>query len=104
MQDVYECSDKNMEFTYILKGIAENLIMIYELAYINGLIRVNVYQFEYLLKSFPKNVIYNYLNIIDSHELISETKKISLTQELQLSTKLNTDSFNYDFHIKKIHN
>ena len=79
-------------------------MFIYELSVMNGLMRINVYQFESLLKSFPKQVLFNYLAYINSEELIREKRNLIVNEEQNLSTRLNTHSFNYDFHIKEISN
>jgi hypothetical protein len=78
--------------------------MIYELKYQNGLIRINVYKFDSMIKTFPRNIFSDY-NIYFSDINVRREKREAVVKEVHyLSTRLNSDSFNYDFHLKEISN
>ena len=70
-------------------------MIIYELSYQGGLIRVCVYRFDSIGRSFPRSVVAN---------LSFSPQRREVSEEQQLGTRLNTDSFNYDFHLKEISN
>ena len=72
-------------------------MFIYELSYSGGVIRINVYGLDDLLSNFPKQILMNFKNL-NRREFGKDKKKELAREELRLSTKLNTDSFNYDFN------
>ena len=88
--------------SYIIKVVCDS-IFIYELAYSNNLIRINVFGMEEILETFPRQIMMNQ-QIFDRKDVIKEKKREIVKEELRLSTKLNTDSFNYDFHSLQILN
>ena len=47
--------------SYIVKVFLEEVIMIYELVFNGVIIRINVYTFEDLKKSFPRQILLNYV-------------------------------------------
>jgi len=72
-------------------------MFIYELTCTNGLIRINVYGLDDILSNFPKQVLMNFKSL-NRRDHGKEKKRELAKEEFRLSTKLNTDSFNYDFH------
>ncbi|CDW82921.1 UNKNOWN [Stylonychia lemnae] len=97
-----DCPDHNNLHSYIVRA-KDDCIFIYELNYNNGLIRINVYGLEDILANFPKQILINFKNL-NRKDLGKEKKREIVKEEMRLSTKLNTDSFNYDFHSIQIMN
>jgi len=57
-----------------------------------------------MIKTFPRNIFSDY-NIYFSDINVRRDKREMLVKEAHyLSTRLNSDSFNYDFHLKEISN
>lgn len=90
--------------TYIVKVVLEEALFVYELSFRGSIIRINVYSFEDLMKSFPRSILLNYVLFFESLETKKKKREHTVAEEIWLSTKLNTDSFNYDFHLKTIYN
>jgi hypothetical protein len=91
-------------YSYIVKTLFDDSLVIYELLYLNGLIRINVYKYDSMIKTFPRNIFSDY-NIYFAEKESSIIKRDLVVKEIHnLSTRLNTDSFNYDFHLKEICN
>jgi hypothetical protein len=57
-----------------------------------------------MIKTFPRNIFSDY-NIYFSDINVRREKREAVVKEIHfLSTRLNSDSFNYDFHLKEISN
>lgn len=89
--------------SYIVKVGLEEVIMIYELAFNGSIIRINVYAFEDIKKSFPRQILLNYVLFMEQPIVLQAKREQIVKQEFKLSTLLNTDSFNYDFHLKEVY-
>lgn len=49
-----------MLYSYIVKTLSDDSMIIYELTYNNGIIRISVYKFENVVKTFPRSIVSNY--------------------------------------------
>ena len=106
ISEEYQDSSQQLH-TYIIKPLNDDSMIIYELTYLNGLIRINVFKYESIIKGFPKALIINYNALISvprGLELIMERMRLVVSEEQSLSSRLNADSINYDFHLKEIRN
>lgn len=79
-------------------------MVVYELLYLKGLIRINVYKFDSMMKIFPRNIFSDYHLYSSDQHILRDKRENVVNETYNLSTRLNTDSFNYDFHIKEISN
>jgi len=78
-----------------VKVILDQVIVIYELTFKGFELRINVFSFEDIIAEMEL-VGMNYL---------MNTKRWEVGQEeVRMTTKLNMDSFNYDYHLQVIFN
>jgi hypothetical protein len=56
-------SSQQILYSYIIRTLFDDSLIIYELTYINGLIRINVYKFESIIKTFPRVIVSDYIQI-----------------------------------------
>jgi len=78
------------------------VVLIYELTFRGYEIRINVFSFEELVMSFPKQVLVNFFGVAELAQLMSTKLKQVAQAEVKMTTKLNLDSFNYDYHVQNI--
>jgi len=83
--------------------VLDEAIFIYDLSMKDSLIRINVYVFSDIIKSFPAQLTLNTALFWHSEEELRRKRTELVLQEKELSTKLATDSFNYDFHLRNFY-
>ncbi len=67
-------------YSYIIKTLFDDSLITYELLYLNGLIRINVYKFDSMMKIFPRNIFSDY-QIYFSDQLGLREKRENVVKE-----------------------
>lgn len=65
-----------------MKVVLEETIFIYELSFKDSLIRINVYAFEDMMKSLPRQILLNYLLYFDAADIKRKKKEQIVTEEI----------------------
>lgn len=60
LHQINEEDSSQQLYSYLVKTLQDDSLIVYELTYSGGLIRINVFKFESIVKGFPRSISSNY--------------------------------------------